>query len=111
MVQTEKSSNGTQLTARLRDAAGERVIADFRIRCDRVETADNGDMRATGNVSFVGTGWKGTCRSLTIPIGQPRLVFERDVEIAQDVLGRLARRRIAARRANRLGAACAERTA
>ena len=87
-IQSENSGNHTHLTARLRDAAGERVVAEFRIRCDRIESnPQTGQVQALGNVRFNGAGWRGTCRSVTLPVHEPRLVFEGEIHVSQDVLG------------------------
>jgi hypothetical protein len=83
---TDKVGERTQLTARLRDTASERFLVEFRIQCDRVEATPTG-MKATGNISFVGAGWKGTCQSLTLTAQESRIVFENRVEILQDILG------------------------
>jgi hypothetical protein len=86
--QIEKTGNRTHLTARLSDAAGERVVVEFRVHCDRAESnPQTGTVQAIGNVDFSGAGWKGTCRTLTLPVQEPRLVFEGEVRISQDVLG------------------------
>ncbi len=86
--QSEKIGNRTHLTARLRDAAGERVVVEFRIQCDRIETIpQTGHVQALGNISFNGAGWRGTCRNVTLPVHEPRLVLEGEVRISQDVLG------------------------
>ncbi len=83
---SDKVGERTQLTARLRDTASERFLVEFRIQCDRVEVTPTG-MKAAGNISFVGAGWKGTCQSLTLTAHEARLVFEDRVEILQDILG------------------------
>jgi hypothetical protein len=88
LLQTDKIGKRTQLTARLRDAATERVIGEFRILCDRVETnPQSGAVQALGNVTFRGAGWRGTCQAVTLPVHEPRLVFEQQVQILQDILG------------------------
>jgi len=88
MVQTDKVGNRTQLIARLRDAASERVVVEFRILCDRAETnPQSGAVQALGNVAFSGAGWKGACQAVTLPVHEPRLVFEREVQVMQDILG------------------------
>jgi hypothetical protein len=87
-IQSESIGNRTHLIARLRDAAGERVVVEFRIHSDRVEpNPQTGRIQAVGNIDFNGAGWKGTCQSLTLPVHEPRLVFEGDVRVSQDVLG------------------------
>jgi hypothetical protein len=87
-IQTEKVGNRTQLTARLRDAGSERVVVEFHVLCDRAQTnPQTGAVQALGNVTFIGAGWKGACQAMTLPVQEPRAVFEQEVQIAQDILG------------------------
>lgn len=88
-VQIEKAGQGARdLTARLHNQTGERVLAEFRIQCERVETdPQTGAVRAAGNVRFSGNGWTGTCRVLSVPIHEGRMICEGGVRVFQDVLG------------------------
>ncbi len=88
LLQTGKIGIRTQLTARLNDAAGERMTGEFRIVCDRLETnPQSGAVQALGNVVFNGAGWRGTCHAMLLSAHEPRVVFEQQVQIMQDILG------------------------
>jgi hypothetical protein len=80
VLYTEAVGKQTLLVAKLQ---GPKSVVEFRILCDRIETRGN-DVVALGNVAFSGSGLRGDCQRLTLPLLETRLLFEEQVHIRQD---------------------------
>lgn len=77
MLQMEIVSGQTLLIAKLRKQV------EFKIMCDRVEMkAPGGAVQAVGKVSVSGSGLKGTCDRLTLPLAEDRMLLEGKAEVS-----------------------------
>jgi hypothetical protein len=85
LLQMEVVGAQTQLMAQLQQKSTGRLLASFKILCDRVDMkAPDGALQAIGKVTFVGAGVKGSCRRLTLPLSDVRIIFEEDVVIRHE---------------------------
>jgi hypothetical protein len=87
LLHTETVGDQTLLIAKLRQLPSTRLLAEFRILCDRLEAKGRGgDVQAVGRVTFAGAGLKGACQRLTLRLHESRLVFEDQVYLVQETV-------------------------